>query len=218
LDSCALRVLIVNDGDPLAIHLVIFLVIDPCSIEDIRADQHVLHEHIGIHHLEEEGVRRAGRGERRGKGGDLDLDEPLAEDLLVHVAEVEDEELVVDAAEASGLHGGVLSLVKGFDVNDRIGGFVEIFRGKFPALDDVDLDLKRGGGSGRSGRRQREQGHLVIAILNFDLSELLLQSRLSLRAVREQAREQAGGGTSSFSFCSLAASSAEMLVSISPGS
>jgi hypothetical protein len=63
LDSCALRVLIVNDGDPLAIHLVVFLVIDPCSIEDIRADQHVLHEHIGIHHLEE------GSGEQGGEIG-----------------------------------------------------------------------------------------------------------------------------------------------------
>jgi hypothetical protein len=140
------------------------------------------------------GVRRAGRGERRGKGGDLDLDEPLAEDFLVHVAEVEDEELIVDAAEASGLHGGVLSLVKGFDVNDRVGGFVEIFRGKFPALDDVDLDLRRGGGvRGRSGRREREQGHLVIAILDFDLSELLLQSRLSLRAVRRGSRRESRG-------------------------
>jgi hypothetical protein len=86
---------------------MIFLIIDPCSVKDIRANEDILHEDIGIH--------------------DSDLDEALAEDILVHVAEVKDEELVIDTAQASRLHRGVLSLIKSFNINDRIRGFVEIF-------------------------------------------------------------------------------------------
>ena len=88
------------------------------------------------------GEEEEGRGEVN-----LDLDQSLAEDLLVHISEVEDEELIVDATETGGLHRCVLSLIKGFDVNNRIGRFVKIFCRELPTLDDMHLDLKGRGGA-----------------------------------------------------------------------
>jgi hypothetical protein len=51
LHSGALGVIVVNQSDPLAVHFVVSLVIDPRCVEDIGADEHTLHENVRIHHL-----------------------------------------------------------------------------------------------------------------------------------------------------------------------